>query len=90
MSQLSQTILEHMVDYSLAAQRRIANYQALLEALSEFAIFREIDLGVKLGSREQGLGEVQDIGNEGVGVSPPGDVVEHQACEQRSIHGYRG
>ena len=46
MSQLSQTILEHMVDYSLAAQRRVANYQALLEALSEFAIFREMDSGV--------------------------------------------
>jgi dTDP-4-amino-4,6-dideoxygalactose transaminase len=46
MSQLSQTILEHMVDYSLAAQRRIENYQALLEALSQFAIFREMDPGV--------------------------------------------
>ena len=46
MTQLSWTILENAVDYSLIAQRRIDNYYALLERLAVYALFPRIEKAV--------------------------------------------
>jgi hypothetical protein len=43
MSQLSQIILSHSVDYSATVKRRIDNYQTLLAGLEEYAIFPKIE-----------------------------------------------
>jgi hypothetical protein len=46
MTQLSRTILEYSVDYSLIAQRRIDNYCTLLERLAAYALFPRIETDV--------------------------------------------
>ena len=46
MSQLSQTIMEYSVDYSVIAERRVDNYRALLEKLADYAVFPQIETDV--------------------------------------------
>lgn len=43
MSQLSQTIMKHSVDYSVIAVRRMDNYRVLLEKLADYAVFPQIE-----------------------------------------------
>jgi hypothetical protein len=46
MSQLSRTIFENSVNYSIVAQRRIDNYLSLLEELTDYAIFPKLEPGI--------------------------------------------
>jgi dTDP-4-amino-4,6-dideoxygalactose transaminase len=46
MSDLSETIMKHSVDYSIIEERRVENYRALLERLAAYAIFPRIEPSV--------------------------------------------